>query len=207
MFIQSTEQYGDRPVFWSKGEDKEFYPTSYKQLYDIGIALAEALIQMGLKAREHVGVLADNRLEWMITDYAVQFCGAANVPRGVDVTESELEYILQHSEAKIVFIENDKMFEKYNKVKSKLPKVETIVIMDKAATAKGKTFIKSTIWSRKEKRSELKEAGKRKKESKTSNQRIFLPSFILPEPRECRKALCLCIPTWCIKWFTWCQCF
>lgn len=138
MFIQSTEKYGDRPVFWSKGEDKEFHPTSYKQLYDMGIALAEALIHLGLKAREHIGVLADNRLEWMIADYAVQLSGAANVPRGVDVTESELEYILHHSEAKIVFIENDKMLEKYNKVKSKLPKVETIVIMDKASAAKGK---------------------------------------------------------------------
>lgn len=111
MLIQSTEKYGDRPVFWSKGEDKEFHPTSYNQLYDMGIALAEALIQLGLKAREHVGVLADNRLEWILTDYAVQFSGAANVPRGTDVTESELEYILNHSEAKIVFIENDKMLE------------------------------------------------------------------------------------------------
>ncbi|WP_061226495.1 AMP-dependent synthetase/ligase [Leptospira interrogans] len=142
MLIQSTEKYGDRPVFWSKGEDKEFHPTSYNQLYDMGIALAEALIQLGLKAREHVGVLADNRLEWILTDYAVQFSGAANVPRGTDVTESELEYILNHSEAKIVFIENDKMLEKYNKVKSKVPKVETIIIMDKSSSAKGKNIHK-----------------------------------------------------------------
>ncbi|EKO80122.1 MULTISPECIES: long-chain fatty acid--CoA ligase [unclassified Leptospira] len=164
MFIQSTEQYGDRPVFWSKGEDKEFYPTSYKQLYDIGIALAEALIDIGLKAREHVGVLADNRLEWMITDYAVQFCGAANVPRGVDVTESELEYILQHSEAKIVFIENDKMLDKFNKVKSKLPKVETIIVMDKASAAKGKNIHK--IYDLVEEGKALRAKGSRKAEKR-----------------------------------------
>lgn len=185
MLIQSTEKYGDRPVFWSKGEDKEFHPTSYNQLYDMGIALAEALIQLGLKAREHVGVLADNRLEWILTDYAVQFSGAANVPRGTDVTESELEYILNHSEAKIVFIENDKMLEKYNKVKSKVPKVETIIIMDKSSSAKGKTFIKFMIWLKKEDPLEPKVVKKQKKGSKKLNQKIFLLSFILLEPLEC----------------------
>ncbi|MBE8436156.1 AMP-binding protein, partial [Leptospira borgpetersenii] len=120
--------------------------------------------QMGLKAREHVGVLADNRLEGMITDYAVQFCGAANVPRGVAVTESELEYIIQHSEAKIVFIENDKMFEKFNKGKSKLPKVETIVNMDKSSTSKGKNIHK--IYDLFEEAKSLRAKGSRKPEKR-----------------------------------------
>ncbi|MBM9499275.1 long-chain fatty acid--CoA ligase [Leptospira sp. 201903071] len=164
MLIQSTEKFGDRPVFWSKGEDKEFHPTSYKQLYDMGIALAEALIHLGLKAREHVAVLADNRLEWMVADYAVQFSGAANVPRGTDVTESELEYILNHSEAKIVFIENDKMLEKFNKVKSKISKIESIIIMDKASTAKGKHIHR--IYDLIEEGKELRAKGGRKAEKR-----------------------------------------
>lgn len=138
MYLKASESFGDRPAFWSKDENKEYQSTSFKQLVDLGLSLSEALIDLGVKAREHIGVLADNRLEWIIVDAGVLFSGCANVPRGTDVTDSEMEYILTHSEASVVFLENDKMYEKFVKNKSKLKGVETVIIMDKDSKTKAK---------------------------------------------------------------------
>jgi len=38
-------------------------------------------MKLGLSPRENVGIIADNRYEWILTDYALQFNGAASVPR------------------------------------------------------------------------------------------------------------------------------
>lgn len=103
VYKESAEKFGPRPAFWYKNAQKDYQALTYKQLYEDGIALAEALIDLGVKAREHVGVLADNRVEWIIADCAVLTAGAANVPRGSDITDSEIVYILNHSEAKVFF--------------------------------------------------------------------------------------------------------
>jgi long-chain acyl-CoA synthetase len=137
VYKQSATKYGSNTAFFSKDEKKQYQPTTYKDLYESGRALAEALIDLGVNAREHVGQMADHRLEWTMIDCAILLTGAANVPRGTDVTETELEYILNHSEAKVVFVEHDKMLEKLNKIKSKVSNVKTIIVMDKSAKAEG----------------------------------------------------------------------
>ncbi|TGK62010.1 long-chain fatty acid--CoA ligase [Leptospira wolffii] len=164
MYLKAAESFGDRPAFWSKDETKEYRATSFKQLVDLGLSLAEALIDLGVKAREHIGVLADNRLEWIIVDAGVLFTGGANVPRGTDVTDSEMDHILNHSEASVVFVENDKMYEKFVKNKSKLKGVETVIIMDKDSKTKSKGVLH--LYDLIEKGKELRSKGGHKAEKR-----------------------------------------
>jgi long-chain acyl-CoA synthetase len=51
-------------------------------------------------------LFADNRFEWILADCAVQLCGAVDVPRGRDVTDNELIYIINHAGIKVTFVEN-----------------------------------------------------------------------------------------------------
>ncbi|MBK7056970.1 MAG: AMP-binding protein [Leptospiraceae bacterium] len=133
LYREVAEKYGSLPAFFSKDEKKQYQSTNYKDLYEMGLGLSEALIELGVKARDKVGFIADHRLEWVIVDAGILMTGAADVPRGTDVTESELEYILNHSEAKVLFVENDKVLEKFNKVKSKTS-VKTVIMIDPKAT-------------------------------------------------------------------------
>jgi long-chain acyl-CoA synthetase len=137
VYKEAAEKFGSNPAFYQKNESKKYQATSYKELYEAGRNLAEALIELGVESREKVGFIADHKTEWAIVDAGVLMTGAADVPRGTDVTEAEMEYILNHAEAKIVFLENDKVLEKFNKVKSKIPNAKTLIIMDKKSEAKG----------------------------------------------------------------------
>ncbi|MEM7180991.1 MAG: long-chain fatty acid--CoA ligase [Spirochaetota bacterium] len=130
LYKEAAEKYGDAGGFYGKDEKKKYVQTNFKELYDKGVCLAEALIDLGVASKEHVGLMADHRTEWAIVDCAIVSCGAADVPRGTDVTESELVHILTHSGAKVVFVEHDKMLAKLNKVKGDLPDVKTIILMD-----------------------------------------------------------------------------
>ncbi|WCL50002.1 AMP-dependent synthetase/ligase [Leptospira sp. GIMC2001] len=145
VFRESAEKYGKNPIVWSKNKQKKYEASSYEEVYQEGLNLAEALIDMGLKARENVALLADNRKEWLVSDMGILIAGAADVPRGTDITDSEITYILNHSEAKLLFVEHDKMLEKFQKNKSECKGIKTIVMMDSESTAKGVTFLKDLI--------------------------------------------------------------
>lgn len=138
VYRLAAERYGDKPAFASRIRKGVFKPVSYRDLYDFGLFLGSALIELGVEARDHAGLLADNRVEWNIADYAILMCGAADVPRGTDVTNQEIEYILEHSDSKVVFVENTRLLERVIRVMPKLEKVTHLVLMDpKAEPPKG----------------------------------------------------------------------
>ncbi len=106
LFRGAAEAFGERPAYGTRQKGGAFALTSFREVYERGLDLATGLIDLGVEAREHVGLLADNRLEWIVCDCAVQFCGAADVPRGTDITEGEIRYILEHADTKVSFVEN-----------------------------------------------------------------------------------------------------
>jgi len=129
LYQDAAEKFRDLPAFASRRSDGSYVPTSFHEIYERGLDLATGLIALGLQPREHVGLIADNRLEWMLSDYGILLAGAADVPRGTDVTESEIHYILEHSDARFVILENPATYAKFERVKSRLPRVEHVILM------------------------------------------------------------------------------
>ena len=122
------EVYADQPALAWK-ESGEYRTLSYRELYNRGAALGTALIELGLQPREHVALLADNRPEWLVCDFAILLCGAADVPRAADVTPQEISFIVAHSDSVIVIAENPAVLAKVLEVRAALPKVRQIILL------------------------------------------------------------------------------
>lgn len=138
LFYESAEKYGDKPAFGTRNQNKQFSMISFREVYEEGLALATGLIDLGLNAREHVAVLSDNRKEWIITNYGILLCGAADVPRGTDVTDGDIRYILPHSDAKMVFVENETTLRKVEKNLADLPNIRHVILMDEGSVLTNK---------------------------------------------------------------------
>lgn len=159
----ASEQFGSRPAFATRDKTKVFQPVTYKELFDQAVNVATALIDIGVQAREHVGLLADNRYEWILTDCAILLTGAADVPRGTDVTDADIGYILPHSDAKVCFVEHKAILEKVQKNRAKLPNVKTLIMMDKGTPAEGDVL---HIYDLMEKGKKLRASGDRRVEER-----------------------------------------
>ncbi|MGE8722824.1 AMP-dependent synthetase/ligase [Leptospira terpstrae] len=138
LFYESSEKYGEKPAFGTRNKDKQFSTISFREVYESGVALATGLIDIGLKAREHVAVLSDNRKEWIITNYGILLSGATDVPRGTDVTDCDIKYILPHSDATMVFVENETILKKIEKNIANLPKINHVILMNEESNATDK---------------------------------------------------------------------
>ncbi len=130
LYRLAAQVYGDRPAQAHREKHGEFKSRSYSDLYTQACDLATAFIELGLQARQHVAIVADNRPEWMLCDAATLLCGAADVPRAADTTEQEISFIVAHSDAVLLVAENKHVLERVLAVRAALPKVKHIVLME-----------------------------------------------------------------------------
>ena len=130
MLRARAKENPDIVIQYYKDKDGKYRSVTYRQFYEEVCFAAAGLIELGVKRGDRVGLIADNRQEWMVTDFAVLSAGAADVPRGCDITTGELTYILSFTGCEIVFAENQKQVQKALSCKSQLPDLKTLISFD-----------------------------------------------------------------------------
>jgi len=130
MFVEKVKEQPEVVVQLSKDDRGVFQPTTYAGLLDTISAFAAGLHGLGVVRGDRVGLISDNRKEWLAADLAILGIGAADVPRGCDATLQEVSYILSWSECALAVLENEKQLQKILELKSSLPLLKTLVFFD-----------------------------------------------------------------------------
>jgi len=117
-------------IQYYKDNSGSYKSKTYRQFYEEVCFLTAALMELGVEKEDRVGLIADNRQEWMVASFAIHSTGASDVPRGGDVTVQELTYILGFTESKLVFAENQKQALKIISCKQDLPLLKTLITFD-----------------------------------------------------------------------------
>ncbi|WP_455382235.1 AMP-dependent synthetase/ligase [Salinispira pacifica] len=129
---ETVGAYSECPVIHAKNSAGEFETVSYGSMWETVEILALALRDFGVKRGEHVGIMSDNRKEWLMTDLALLSLGAVDVPRGSDSTAEEMGYILAHADCELAFAENEVQVEKIAGQAEQLPKLKNLFVFDSA---------------------------------------------------------------------------
>lgn len=113
-----------------KNKSGVFVRYSYSQVYQQIIEMACTLKKLGIKKGTNVGLMADNRREWLVTDFALLSLGAIDVPRGCDSMGIEMRFILNFAECEYCFFENSKQLEKVLEKIEEVPTLKTAILFD-----------------------------------------------------------------------------
>ena len=111
-----------------KDETGAFVTRTYRELYGDVLDFAQALKDLGVRREDHVGIISDNRREWLIADLAIQSLGAADVPRGCDSMEREIAFILSATDCRIAIAENRAQLAKMLNSRDALPLLSTVIM-------------------------------------------------------------------------------
>ncbi|MFY9263965.1 MAG: long-chain fatty acid--CoA ligase [Solirubrobacterales bacterium] len=103
---------------------------TFTELGAIAGAIAKGLIANGISLGDKVSILANTRPEWTYCDFGALQAGACVAPIYQTNSPEECEYVLNHSEAKIVFVENGEQLDKIKKIRAQLTHLEMVVIID-----------------------------------------------------------------------------
>jgi long-chain acyl-CoA synthetase len=122
------DKLGDRPALYTRvGE--EWKPTSWKQYADRVRRVAKALIALGFESGDTTSILGFNTEDWVVFDVGTMLAGGACAGIYTTCSPSEVQYIVDHSEAKVVLVRNKMQWDKIDAERANLPKLEKVVMM------------------------------------------------------------------------------
>jgi long-chain acyl-CoA synthetase len=142
IFFAVVERNTDRVMLTR--ESGTWTPISSGQLQAHVFATARQLQAWGIGKGDRIAILSENRPEWAIVDFATLLLGAIDVPIYATQIAEQCVYLLQHSEASIVFVSTRKQYEKIASIQHQT-KVTRIVIMDDAPDLTGAVPMQSFL--------------------------------------------------------------
>ena len=110
---------------------------TWKQFGDQVRQVAMGLRALGLNNEERVAILAGTRYEWIVADFGILTAAGATTTIYPSSLAEECEYIINDSDTRFVFAENDEQVKKLTSVKDKLPKVKHVITFDGKSSADG----------------------------------------------------------------------
>ena len=101
MLLRSSKVYGDKLALEDLA-DNPISSVSYKQLHDYVVRFGKSLLEIGLKERDHVAVISENRVQWSMTYFTTMCFNMVIVPIDKNLNHNEILNIIHESEAKAI---------------------------------------------------------------------------------------------------------
>jgi len=95
--------------------------------------MAAGLVALGVEPEQRVALASSTRIEWVLADLAVMLAGAATTTIYPTTSESDMTFIAQDSQSRIVFAEDDAQIAKLRANREQLPDLVKVVTFDGAA--------------------------------------------------------------------------
>jgi len=93
-------------------------------------AFALGLVSLGFGREDKLAILSDNRPQVYAAMVAAQVVGGVPVPVYQDAIAREIQHVVEHADAKIVFAEDQEQVDKILELKGSLPKITKVIYED-----------------------------------------------------------------------------
>ena len=128
-FLLAVETRGDKPAI----REKKFgiwQPTSWREWLQISRDIAYALHATGFRPGDVASIMANAVPEWVFADMGILCAGG--VSSGIYPTDSsaQLEYLLNDSRTRVLFVEDEEQLDKALSCRSRCPALARIVVFD-----------------------------------------------------------------------------
>jgi long-chain acyl-CoA synthetase len=111
-------------IGWIENNSLKFI--NYKEYRNVVESISLAIIKKGIIKHDKVCILSNTRREWHFLDLGILCSGAAVIPIYHTYLSHEVQYIINHSEAKMVIVEDNEQLKKVLKVIDKLKALKFI---------------------------------------------------------------------------------
>jgi long-chain acyl-CoA synthetase len=159
FFESSASRYANNPLIGEKDAAGVYQWVTYAQIAERVNNLRAGLASIGVGVGDTVGIIANNRKEWLIGEIATQGLGAAYVPMYEKELVSMWKYIVKDAAIKVLLVSRAEILEKIKDFPAEIPTLKQIYLIDgtgeKTMAALEKKGAAKPVPSRKPKYSEV----------------------------------------------------
>ena len=107
-----------------------WHELTWAGLNDFINQIAASLIKQGVDPGTKIGILSENRREWVLTQFGAQAVGATVVGMYPTSPANEIKHLVTASDTEILFIEDQEQFDKIQELDGQLPALKKLVVFD-----------------------------------------------------------------------------
>jgi long-chain acyl-CoA synthetase len=101
----ALERWPEEVCLIEADREREKARFTYKQFKEAALPLAGAIQNAGFQSGTHAAIIMTNQSKWLISAYAIFFCGGVLVPLDYKLTAAEQLHLLAHSKAEFLIVE------------------------------------------------------------------------------------------------------
>lgn len=132
LFVETVRK-NEGISFSRRTGEEEWTGISYDELLERVESLALGFEALGFAKGDRLGLVSENRLEWIETDFAAVCSGIVDVPTFPILTAEQLAYIFNDARTKGVVCSNAFQLRKLVAVANQIPTLDTIVVFEPGA--------------------------------------------------------------------------
>jgi len=126
LFLDAVDNHPNSKAQMYRTTEGWKFISSHEMLRRVA-GLSKALVELGIKSGDRVGLFAPNCPEWHIADFAVTGVGAVSVPIYFNESSDRFVYIMNDSGARIIITAGEPEARKTAEVRERMPKVEHLI--------------------------------------------------------------------------------
>lgn len=133
LIHEQAKKYGARGALTFRNFGSKSWKTvSWKQFSLRVMQVSNALIHLGVKPQESIGVFAQNCIQYLYADFGAYGVRAITIPFYATSSEQQIKYMIQDAQVRFLFVGEQEQFEKARRIFALCPSLERVIIFDRS---------------------------------------------------------------------------
>jgi long-chain acyl-CoA synthetase len=139
LFIERVEKSGSMVALRYKENKAPYRDMSWSDLLGLVKSMAFGLAALGLKPGDRVAIIAPTSYQWVASDLSIITAGGVSAAIYPTSSSADIEFILNNSEARLAFVYNETILNRFLKVRYQVAGIEKLVLLTAPASGKSLT--------------------------------------------------------------------
>ena len=129
---EQAKQYGDREeIIYKDFGGSEWKSLTWNQLSATVKQASNALLNIGVKVQENIGIFANNCVQYLYCDFGAWGVRAVTIPFYATSSEQQIQFMVNDAQVRFLFVGEQEQYDKAHRIFALCPSLERIIIFDK----------------------------------------------------------------------------
>ena len=132
LIQDQAQKYGDREaLIYRAFGSKEWQSISWNQFSDMVKKVSNAMLNLGVKVQENIGVFSQNSVQYLFCDFGAWGIRAVTIPFYATSSEQQIQFMVSDAKVRFLFVGEQEQYDKARRVVSMCQTLERIIVFDR----------------------------------------------------------------------------
>ena len=132
LIHEQAKKYGQRDALtFRRFGSREWQTVSWNQFSLRVKQVSNALLNLGAKPQQAIGVFSQNCIQYLYTDFGAYGVNVISIPFYATTSEQQIQYMVNDAQVRFLFVGEQEQYDKAHRIFALCPSLERIIIFDR----------------------------------------------------------------------------